>query len=177
MRRLLAVCVLALCGIATIAAPAQATHNTGTGPGYDFVDGTGNLFASLPPFGPFDIRLHVNGRTAANGQNPRGRFWTSLDSTLVDLTVELSGTLTCLRVENHSVSLSGVIERSSLGFPAVGSGIFAFGVDNGEGANSSGDGVLGVPIGTPMHNCPQPVSDGVLIRQGNFVAHDAQFVP
>ena len=39
----------------------------------------------MPPFGPFDVRLHVNARTDADGQHPRGRFWTSLDSTLVGL--------------------------------------------------------------------------------------------
>jgi hypothetical protein len=66
-----------------------------------------------------------------------------------------------------------VIDRSSIGFPVVGSGILAFGVDRGEGANSPGDSVLGIPIGAPLHNCPPVISDGVQIEGGNFVAHDA----
>jgi hypothetical protein len=104
----------------------------------------------------------------------RGRFWTELEGAL---TVDLRGTLTCLSVEGHHATVSGVIERSSLGFPAVGTGILAFEVDNGEGANSAGDSVLGVPAAAPLRNCPPTFSDGVRIEGGNFVAHDAAPAP
>jgi hypothetical protein len=80
-------------------------------------------------------------------------------------------------VDGHHATVSGVIERSSIGFPPVGSGILAFGVDNGEGANSAGDSVLGIPIGTALHNCPPVLTDGVLIEGGNFVAHDGDPQP
>ena len=174
MRKLIAALTLALCTTALAAAPAAATHNGGAGPGFDFANGTGRIFIVLPPFGPFDVQLHVNARTNAAGENPRGAFWTTLEGAL---TVNLRGHVTCLRVEGNNVSFSGRIDESSIGFPPVGSGVFAFGVDHGEGANSSGDGVLGIPIGQPLETCPQPVSDGVLVKAGNFVAHDAPVAP
>jgi len=174
MSKLFAGCALALCVAALSAGPAAATHSEGVGPGYDFVNGTGSVFVVIPPFGPFDVQLHVNARSSANGENARGHFWTNLAGAL---TVNLRGHVTCMKVQNHNVSLSGRIDESSIGFPPVGSGIFAFGVDAGEGSKSSGDGVLGIPIGQPLQNCPDPVSDGVLVRQGNFVAHDAVPVP
>lgn len=174
MRKLFAGCALALCAAALGASPAAATHNDGVGPAFDFVNGTGSVFVVVPPFGPFDVQLHVNARSSATGENPRGSFWTTLSGAL---TVNLRGHVTCLKVQGHNVSLSGRIDESSIGFPPVGSGIFAFGVDAGEGANSPGDGVLGIPIGQPLQNCPDPVSDGVLVRQGNFVAHDAVAAP
>jgi hypothetical protein len=174
MRKLFACFVPALLVAALSAGPAAATHNSGVGPGYDFVTGTGSVFVVVPPFGPFDVQLHVNARSSANGDNPRGSFWTTLEGAL---TVNLRGHVTCMQVQDHNVSLSGRIDESSIGFPPVGSGIFAFGVDAGEGSKSSGDGVLGIPIGQPLQNCPDPVSDGVLVRQGNFVAHDAVPLP
>ena len=174
MTKVFACCALALIVAALGAGPAAATHNDGVGPDFDFVNGTGRVFVVVPPFGPFDVQLHVNARTSASGDNPRGQFWTTLEGAL---TVNLRGHVTCMIVKGHNVSLSGRIDRSSIGFPPVGSGIFAFGVDAGEGANSPGDGVLGIPIGQPLQNCPEPVSDGVLVRQGNFVAHDAAPAP
>jgi hypothetical protein len=170
MRGKLAGCAVALAVFAVSAGPAAATHSEGVGPARDFVSGTGSIFVFLPPFGAFDVQLHVNASSDASGADVRGRFWTELEGAL---TVNLRGTVTCLRVDGHHATLSGVIERSSIGFPPVGSGILAFGVDNGEGANSAGDSVLGIPIAAALHNCPPVVSDGVLIEGGNFVAHDA----
>src|SRR5687768_13963856 len=99
MRKLLAGCALALCMLALGAGPAAATHNGGVGPNADFVNGTGRVFVVVPPFGPFDVQLHVNARSAANGENPRGSFWTTLEGAL---TVNLRGRITCLRVEGHN---------------------------------------------------------------------------
>jgi hypothetical protein len=171
MRGRLVGCALALAilGGAMTAAPAAATHNEGTGPGGDFVYGTGSIFVFLPPFGAFDVRLHVNARIDDTGA-ARGRFWTELEGAL---TVDLRGTVTCLNVDGHHATVSGRINRSSIGFPPVGAGILAFGVDGGEGANSGGDSVLGIPIGAPLANCPPALSDGVLVEGGSFVAHDA----
>jgi hypothetical protein len=163
-------CVVALALLAVTAAPATATHSAGVGPTRDFVYGTGSIFVFLPPFGAFDVQLHVNASADSPTTGARGRFWTELEG---GLTVDLRGRVTCLNVEGHHATLSGVIERSSIGFPPVGGGILAFGVDNGEGANSGGDSVLGIPIGSPLRSCPPAVSDGVLIEGGNFVAHDA----
>ena len=170
MRRKLVGCALALVLVAgaIVAAPAGATHNDGVGPSNDLVYGTGSIFVFLPPFGAFDVMLHVNARIDATGA-ARGRFWTELEGAL---TVDLRGTVTCLNVEGNHATVSGRINRSSIGFPPVGSGILAFGVDRGEGANSAGDSVLGIPIGAPLQNCPPAVSDGVQIEGGNFVAHD-----
>jgi hypothetical protein len=165
---------LALAVFAVAAAPAAASHSDGVGPPRDFVSGTGSIFVFLPPFGAFDVRLHVNASSEPSGADARGRFWTELEG---GLTVVLRGTVTCLRVDGHHATVSGLIERSSIGFPPVGSGILAFGVDNGEGTNSPGDSVLGIPIGAPLHNCPPVVSDGVIIEGGNFVAHDAGAPP
>ena len=166
--------VLALIAFAVSAAPAAATQSEGVGPTRDFVSGTGSIFVFLPPFGAFDVQLHVNASSDASGSDVRGRFWTELEG---GLTVDLRGSVTCLRVDGHHATVSGVIERSSIGFPPVGSGILAFGVDNGEGSNRPGDSVLGIPIGGPLRNCPPVVSDGVIIEGGNFVAHDADPAP
>jgi hypothetical protein len=171
MRAKLIGCALALALLPGVvaAAPAGATHSAGVGPAHDFVYGTGSIFVFLPPFGAFDVRLHVNARIDDTGA-ARGRFWTELEGAL---TVDLRGQVTCLNVENHHATISGVINRSSIGFPPVGSGILAFGVDRGEGSNSGGDSVLGIPIQRPLRTCPPAVSDGVLIEGGNFVAHDS----
>jgi hypothetical protein len=166
-------CALALALFGMTAIPATASHSQGVGPANDFVNGTGSIFVFLPPFGAFDVRLHVNARIDESGV-ARGRFWTELEGAL---TVDLRGTVTCMNVEGHRATVSGLIKRSSIGFPPVGSGILAFGVDNGEGANSAGDSVLGIPIQTPLRTCPPVLSDGVLIRGGNFVAHDGQAQP
>jgi hypothetical protein len=165
-------CALAIALLPALvtAAPAGATHSAGAGPSYDFVYGTGSIFVFLPPFGAFDVRLHVNARIDQQTGDARGRFWTELEGAL---TVDLRGQITCMNVEGHRAILSGVINRSSIGFPPVGSGILAFGADRGEGSNSGGDSVLGVPIQRPLQNCPPVVSDGVLIEGGNFIAHDS----
>lgn len=170
MRVRLIGCALALAVMVFSAAPAAATHSEGVGPTRDFVYGTGSIFVFLPPFGAFDVRLHVNASAESPSAGARGRFWTELEGAL---TVDLRGRVTCVNVEGNHATVSGVIEVSSIGFPAVGSGILAFGVDRGEGANSPGDSVLGIPIGAPLHNCPPVISDGVQIEGGNFVAHDA----
>lgn len=164
-------CALALVLLATAAtvAPAGATHSEGVGPATDFVYGTGTIFVFLPPFGAFDVQLHVNARIDDTGA-ARGRFWTELEGAL---TVDLRGTVTCLNVDGHHATVSGEIRRSSIGFPPVGSGILAFGVDRGEGLASGGDSVLGIPIGAPLQSCPPIISDGVQVERGNFVAHDA----
>lgn len=174
MRSRLVGCMLALVVCAAAAAPASATHSAGAGPSRDFVNGTGSIFVFLPPFGAFDVRLHVNASADSPSSGATGRFWTELEG---GLTVDLRGRVTCLNVDGHHATVSGVIERSSIGFPPVGGGILAFGVDNGEGANSAGDSVLGIPIGAPLRNCPPVLSDGVRIEGGNFVAHDARQPP
>jgi hypothetical protein len=172
MRGRLYGCTLALVVLAATvtAGPATATHTAGVGPARDFVSGTGSIFVFVPPFGAFDVRLHVNASADTPSTGAQGRFWTELEG---GLTVDLRGRVTCLRVDGHHATVSGVIERSSIGFPPVGAGILAFGVDNGEGEKSAGDSVLGIPIGAPLQSCPPAVSDGVLIEGGNFVAHDA----
>ena len=169
MRAKLAGCALAL-AITAIAAPgAAASHSEGVGPTRDFVAGTGSIFVFLPPFGAFDVRLHVNASDESPSTGARGRFWTELEGALK---VDLRGRVTCVNVEGSRATVSGVIETSSVGFPPAGSGILAFGVDRGEGANSSGDSVLGIPIARALTNCPPVFSDGVQIEGGNFVAHD-----
>jgi hypothetical protein len=174
MRDRLIGCALALVVVAMTAAPAAATHNGGAGPARDFVVGTGSLFVFLPPFGAFDVRLHVNASSDSASTGARGRFWTELEG---GLTVDLRGRVTCVNVEGNHATVAGVIDHSSIGFPPVGGGILAFGVDRGEGANSPGDSVLGIPIGAPLRTCPPVVSDGVQIDGGNFVAHDGNPPP
>jgi hypothetical protein len=174
MRARLACCVLALVVVAMSAGPAAATHSEGVGPTRDFVNGTGSIFVFLPPFGAFDVRLHVNASADSPSTGAKGRFWTELEGAL---TVDLRGRITCLNVEGQHATVSGVIETSSIGFPPVGGGILAFGVDRGEGANSAGDSVLGIPIGAPLQSCPPALSDGVQIEGGNFVAHDGDPPP
>jgi hypothetical protein len=175
MRGKLVGCALALVLLtaAATAAPAGASHSEGVGPSNDFVYGTGSIFVFLPPFGAFDVMLHINARIDDTGV-ARGRFWTELEGAL---TVDLRGTVTCLNVDGNHATVSGRINRSSLGFPPVGSGILAFGADHGEGANSAGDSVLGIPIGAALQDCPPMLSDGVQIEGGNFVAHDGAAPP
>lgn len=98
------------------------------------------------------MRLHVNARIDDTGA-ARGRFWTE------------AGGCPHGRPARHRQ----LPERG----PPVGAGILAFGVDGGEGANRGGDSVLGIPIGTPLANCPPALSDGVLVEGGSFVVHDA----
>src|SRR5688572_28128911 len=100
---------LALAVMAVSAAPAAATHSEGVGPTRDFVNGTGSIFVFLPPFGAFDVRLHVNASAESPSAGVRGRFWTELEGAL---TVDLRGRVTCVRVDGNHATVSGVDRKS-----------------------------------------------------------------
>ena len=169
MGRLIAILVTAAAVLAAAPAAAMATHSNGAGPKFDFVTGTGQIDFSTV-FGQLDVQLHVNAQSDANGLNPRGSFVGKVSG---PADVNFSGSVTCLNLVGHAASVGGRIDSSNSPFIAAGAGVLAFGTDSGEGANAPGDGVLGLFNLPVPYTCPPVFAFGVLLRQGNFVAHDA----
>ena len=135
----------------------------------DMVAGTGQISVF---FGGFTIaaQLHLNATSGPSGEDPRGYFYAKLEG-LFDGT--LTGSVTCLGVDNHRAVVGGIVETSTVGALLPGIGILAYGRDRGEG-NDPNDSVLGLPQGLPVFDCSGNPGTGVRLLQGNFIVHDAQ---
>jgi hypothetical protein len=157
MKRLsvLALSLLVLGAIPTI---ATAKNSPGKGPKKDLVVGTA-IFPALPAF------VHINAKSRATGQNPRGHFL------LRQFGWQFRGSVTCMQVVGNRASVGGRVTRSSgVGAPAVGTGFVQFIEDNGSpGRNDRSETVLAA---TPPMICPAPITPSFVVAKGNYVVHD-----
>lgn len=152
------------------AEPGNGSGN-GNGPPFDIVRGSGEI-PFVTPFGNLNVALAVDGMTK------KGVTTGTYSATITGfIHIQISGSLTCLTVENHTVVLSGVVEQTNSGIAPVGSGVIAEGIDNGfpgpDGVPV--DTVLALPQGRPLYNCPEALSAGASLSSGDFVAHDGDF--
>jgi hypothetical protein len=173
MAKLLSICVAGvLVVLAILTSSAGATHNPGNGPPFDFVKGSGQL-PFVTPFGLFDVTIAVDGRS--DGVNVSGEYSATIRGII---NVEISGHLTCLRVDDHQAVISGVVEQTNNAIAPVGSGVIAMGIDNGRAKHGPPvDTVLALPQGRPLTTCPEALSAGVQLTSGDFIAHDGFATP
>jgi hypothetical protein len=156
-----------LVALATLTTPAGATHNPGKGPPFDFVKGSGQL-PFVTPFGVLNVSIAVDGRS--DGVKVKGEYSAKIEGII---NVEISGHLTCLRVDGAEAVVSGVVEQTTHPIAPIGSGVIAMGVDNGDPVDGAPvDTVLALPQGRPLTTCPQAISAGVHLTSGDFVTHD-----
>jgi hypothetical protein len=153
------------------AGPAGATHGNGNGPPFDLVQGTGE-FPFVTPFGPFQVGVEVDGMEKKS--TVTGTFAAHIRGLI---SIDISGSLTCLEIEGNSAVVSGVIEQTNSGLAPVGSGVLAMGIDNGAPGPDGApvDTVIALPQGRPLFNCPEPLSAGVPLTSGDFTTHDGDF--
>jgi hypothetical protein len=157
----------ALVAFAMLTPSAGATHNPGKGPPFDFVKGSGQL-PFVTPFGVLNVSITVDGRS--DGVNVKGVYSATIQGII---NVEVSGHLTCLRVDGAEAVVSGVVEQTTHPIAPVGSGVIAMGIDNGAPVNGAPvDTVLALPQVRPLTTCPRAISAGVQLTSGDFVTHD-----
>jgi hypothetical protein len=161
-----------LVALAIATSSAGATHNPGKGPPFDFVKGSGQL-PFVTPFGVFNVSIAVDGRS--DGVNVSGDFSATIQGII---NVQISGHLTCLRVDGTQAVISGVVEQTDNAIAPVGSGVIAMGIDNGRAKHGPPvDTVLALPQGQPLTSCPTALSAGVQLTSGDFIAHDGIAAP
>jgi hypothetical protein len=164
-------CVFAaglLAALAILTGSAGATHKNGKGPPFDFIVGSGQL-PFVTPFGVLDVSISVDGRS--DGVNVKGEYSATIRGII---NVDISGHLTCLRVDGNEAVISGVVENTNNAIAPVGSGVIAMGLDNGDPGPDGQpvDTVLALPQGRPLSTCPRAVSAGVQLTTGDFTTHD-----
>jgi hypothetical protein len=170
MKRLLAALTLALlCSVALAVSAANATHSNGTGPNYDFVNGSG-IFVFLEGG---TQKLHVNAMSAADGSQAQGKMFVQSKGNLPATNdVDFQADVTCLKVVVNSASIGGKVTRSNSPDVPVGAGVQIFVTDNGEPGDQ--DSFLGSDTETPPVVCPPPPPPtNTNSEKGNFVVHDA----
>jgi hypothetical protein len=162
--------VLALSAGTALAVPGNG-NGTGNGPPFDIVRGSGAL-PFVTPFGTLNVSISVDGMTKKGVTS--GTFAASIRGIV---TIDVSGSLTCLTVEDRTVVVSGVVEQTNSGFAPLGSGVIAMGIDNGRPGpdGTPVDTVLALPQGRPYHECPEALSAGAPLASGDFVTHDGDF--
>jgi hypothetical protein len=143
----------------------------GNGPPFDIVRGSGAL-PFVTPFGTLDVSISVDGMTKKGVAS--GTFAASIRGIV---SIDVSGHLTCLTVDDQTVVLSGIVEQSNSGLAPLGSGVIAMGIDNGRPGpdGSPVDTVLALPQGRPFYQCPEAISAGAPLTSGDFVTHDGDF--
>lgn len=157
-----------LAALAILTGSAGATHHPGKGPPFDFIQGSGQL-PFVTPFGVLNVSIAVDGRS--DGVKVKGTYSASIRG-IID--VDISGHLTCLRVDGAEAVISGVVEQTNNAIAPVGSGVIAMGIDNGRPGPDGQpvDTVLALPQGRPLTTCPQALSAGVQLTSGDFTTHD-----
>ena len=157
--------------LAILTSSAGATHNPGNGPPFDFVKGSGQL-PFVAPFGVFDVSIAVDGRS--DGVNVSGDFSATIKGII---NVQISGHLTCLRVDDHEAVISGVVEQTQCHRTS------RVGCDRDghrqrpREARSAGRHRAGASQGLPLTSCPRAFSAGVQLTSGDFIAHDGFAAP
>jgi hypothetical protein len=152
------------------AVPGNGNGN-GNGPPFDIVRGSGVIPFSTP-FGNLRVALEVDGMTKKGVT--QGTYAASIRGFI---TIDISGSLTCLSVENNVVVLSGVVEKTNSTIAPIGSGVIAMGIDHGAPGPDGApvDTVLALPQGRPYDICPVPLSAGANMTSGDFTTHDGDF--
>jgi hypothetical protein len=152
------------------AVPGSGNGN-GNGPPFDIVRGSGAL-PFVTPFGTLNVAISVDGMTKKGVTS--GTFSATIRG-IID--VDITGSLTCLTVEDQTVVLSGVVEQTNSRFAPLGSGIIAEGIDNGPPGPDGApvDTVLALPQGRPYYQCPEAISAGAPLETGDFVTHDGDW--
>jgi hypothetical protein len=152
------------------AVPGNGNGN-GNGPPFDIVRGSGVIpFAT--PFGNLRVSLEVDAMTKKG--EAQGTYAASIRG-FVNL--DISGSVTCLRVDGNVVVLSGDVQKTNSSIAPIGSGVIAMGVDNGSPGPDGlpVDTVLALPQGRPITICPEAITAGAKMASGDFVTHDGDF--
>jgi hypothetical protein len=181
MARLLAILAGGFLALVLAVAPGTASavpgngNGNGNGPPFDIVRGTGEFQLELPSIGVLDVTVTVDGMTKKGV--PSGTYSASIRVTRFGFNIDVSGHVTCLRVDGNQAVVSGVVEQSNSGFAPLGSGVIAMGVDNGDPApgGSPVDTILALPQPHPLTTCPEAFSAGAQLLSGDFVTHDGDF--
>jgi hypothetical protein len=150
-------------------------NGSGNGPPFDIVRGEAEFPFVVPIVGLLDVSVRVDGQTKKGVTS--GTYSASIHDRQGFLNIDISGHLTCLRVDGNEAIVSGVVEQTNSGFAPVGSGVIAMGVDNGDPGPDGApvDSVLALPQGRPSTNCPEVLSAGVPVTSGDFATHDGDF--
>jgi hypothetical protein len=156
------------------AAPGNGNGN-GNGPPFDIVRGQGTFQLGLPSIGILNVTVTVDGMTKKGVTS--GTYSASIRVTRFGFNIDVSGHLTCLRVDGKQAVVSGVVEQSNSSFAPLGSGVIAEGVDNGDPGpdGTPVDTVLALPQSHPLTTCPEALSAGAQLLSGDFVTHDGDF--
>jgi len=154
-------------------APSSASGVPGNGngnrngPPFDIVRGGGEI-PFVTPFGILNVTLQVDGMTKKGVTD--GTFAAKITGIV---NVEVSGRLTCLRVDGNEVVGSGVVDQSNSPLAPLGSGFIAMGLDNGDPVDGQPvDSALALPQNRPLTVCPRAISAGTPLVSGDFVTHD-----
>jgi hypothetical protein len=166
--------VLALSATTAGAVPGNG-NGQGNGPPFDIVRGEGTFQVTLASIGTLDVTVTVDGMTKKGITS--GTYSASIRVLRFGLDIQVSGQLTCLRVDGNEVVVSGVVEQTNTGFAPVGSGVIAMGIDNGDPGpdGTPVDTVLALPQSRPLTTCPEALSAGTPLSSGDFVTHDGDF--
>jgi hypothetical protein len=182
MARLLSILAGGFVALAIALAPGSAGaepgngNGQGNGPPFDIVRGQGTFQAFLPFTGILDVTVTVDGMTKKGVTS--GTYSADIRVSRFNLTIQVSGHLTCLRVDGNQTVISGAVEQTNQpGFAPLGSGVIAMGVDNGEPGpdGTPVDTVFALPEGRPLTHCPEAVSAGSQLLSGDFVTHDGDW--
>jgi hypothetical protein len=177
MARLLSILAggFVLVALALAPGPAAAVpgngNGNGNGPPFDIVRGSAEI-PFVTPFGNLDVAIAVDGMTKKGVVS--GTYSASIRGFI---SIDISGALTCLTVEDQTVVLSGIVEQTNSSIAPIGSGVIAMGIDNGRPGPDGVpvDTVLALPQGRPLYECPEALSAGAPLRTGDFVTHDGDF--
>jgi hypothetical protein len=155
------------------AAGASAGDDDGGGVGpasnaKDRVAGTGAFFQ-------VNGRVHVNAKSGASGENPRGRFRVAAFGT-----IDVRGEVTCLNVQGNGAFISGVIQKGRPDdFRTRGVRIEIR--DNHEAGTKRVPDEFNFDAGIiqdPLTVCPPPGAFALFpVDRGNFVVHDGTPAP
>ena len=159
MRRLpvVALSAVVLAAIPTIATAKHGPGN-GKGPKHDLVVGSARFSAPV-------ARVRINAKSGPNGENPRGHFF------LAQSGLQFRGSVTCVLVVGNQASVGGMVTRSSVGGPPVGSGFIQLTEDNGSPGRNDRSETMLVP--NPPATCPAPTQPALVLAKGNYVVKDA----
>ena len=190
MKRLLCSCAVAVVALGIIASGSSA--NNGQGPQQDMVSGTANLLVTVPFFGTFPSKQHLDANAdpdAVAGFPAQGHFFTRIypDGIFAFLgEQDVSGDTLCLDVQGNQAIDRGVITTASgaVASGLVGTQVIGKHIDNGSpGSSNAGatppDEAGGISLGTPPAPNPTcPPGNAAFpthpVEQGNFVVKDGQ---
>jgi hypothetical protein len=169
MKRLSTIVALTLVGATFTAAPAGATHSSGTGPAKDFVRGTGDVtFLGL---GLSSTQAHFTADDTVTIAGTFGSFYADVSG--LGLGVRFSGVITCLHVAGNEARLGGVVTRSDNEIVPPGTETAGRMVDNGDSSRNDPPDLFVGQVGVPAATCPVFAQPAETVEQGGFVVHDA----